>query len=80
MFENLTTAEMAAIDRVLTAKLRRKTMPSTSKKQHNFMEGIAHGMTPRSGKGPSPAVAKEFVAADKGRTFKRGGKVKKGRK
>lgn len=40
-------------------------MPSTSAKQHRFMEGIAHGMKPRSGKGPSPAVAKEFVAADK---------------
>lgn len=42
-------------------------MPSVSQKQHNFMEGIAHGMKPR-GKGPSIAVAKEFVAADKGRS------------
>jgi hypothetical protein len=41
-------------------------MPSRSKKQHNFMEGIAHGMKPRKGKGPSKAVAQEFVAADKG--------------
>lgn len=40
-------------------------MPSTSEKQHRFMEGIAHGMKPRGGKGPSPAVAKDFVAADK---------------
>jgi hypothetical protein len=40
-------------------------MPSVSDKQHRFMEGIAHGMKPRSGKGPSVAVAKEFVAADK---------------
>jgi hypothetical protein len=40
-------------------------MPSTSEKQHRFMEGIAHGMKPRGGKGPSVAVAKEFVAADK---------------
>jgi len=29
------------------------------------MEAIAHGAKPKSGKGPSPAVAKEFVAADK---------------
>jgi hypothetical protein len=29
------------------------------------MEGIAHGMKPRSGKGPSVEVAKEFVNADK---------------
>lgn len=57
-------------------------MPSVSKKQHNFMEGIAHGMKPKSGKGPSVKVAKEFVAADKGRKFSSGGKVaaKKGGK
>lgn len=36
------------------------------------MEGIAHGMKPR-GKGPSVKVAKEFVAADKGKSFKSGG-------
>jgi hypothetical protein len=40
-------------------------MPDVSQKQHNFMEGIAHGMTPRGGKGPSPGVAREFIAADK---------------
>lgn len=44
-------------------------MPSTSKAQHNFMAGAAHGMKPRSGKGPSVAVAKDFVAADKGSRF-----------
>ncbi len=54
-------------------------MPSTSKKQHNFMAGIAHGMKSKSGKGPSVKVAKEFVAADKGKTFKSGGKVKGGK-
>lgn len=46
-------------------------MPSVSGKQHRFMEGIAHGMKPK-GKGPSVAVAKEFVAADTGKHF--GGK------
>jgi hypothetical protein len=40
-------------------------MPSTSKKQAKFMRAVAHGMKPKSGKGPSVAVAKEFVAADK---------------
>lgn len=40
------------------------------------MQGIAHGMKPRSGKGPSVAVAKEFAAADKGKKFAKGGKVK----
>jgi hypothetical protein len=39
-------------------------MPSVSKKQHNLMEAIAHGAKPKSGKGPSPAVAKDFVKAD----------------
>jgi hypothetical protein len=52
-------------------------MPSTSAKQHRFMEGVAHGMKPRSGKGPSVAVAKDFVAADKGHKFGSGGKVRK---
>jgi hypothetical protein len=42
-------------------------MPSTSAKQHRFMEAIAHGMKPKKGKGPSVAVAKEFVAADRGK-------------
>lgn len=50
-------------------------MPSSSQKQHRFMEAIAHGMKPRSGKGPSPSVAKEFVNADKV-----SGKYKKKRK
>ena len=38
-------------------------MPSTSAKQHRFMEAVAHGMKPMKG-GPSKAVAKEFVKAD----------------
>ena len=46
-------------------------MPSTSQAQHNFMEMIAHGGHPRGGKrGPSVAVAKDFVAADKGKKVK----------
>lgn len=40
-------------------------MPSQSGKQHRLMEAIAHGEKPRGGHGPSVAVAKEFVAADK---------------
>ena len=42
-------------------------MPSTSDKQHRFMEAIAHGAKPKSGHGPSKAVAKEFVDADEGK-------------
>ena len=45
-------------------------MPSKSTAQHNLMEAIAHGMKARKG-GPSKKVAKEFVAADKGRVFKK---------
>ena len=46
-------------------------MPSVSKKQHNYMEMIAHGGKPKSGKGPSKAVAKEFVNADKKKKAKK---------
>jgi hypothetical protein len=36
-------------------------MPAVSSKQYRFMAGIAHGMKPRSGIGPSKEVAEEFV-------------------
>jgi hypothetical protein len=36
-------------------------MPAKSAKQYRFMAGIAHGMKPRSGVGPSKEVAEEFV-------------------
>ena len=36
-------------------------MPAKSNKQYRFMAGIAHGMKPKSGIGPSPEVAEEFV-------------------
>ena len=36
-------------------------MPAVSGKQYRFMAGIAHGMKPRKGIGPSPKVAEEFV-------------------
>lgn len=38
------------------------------------MEGIAHGMKPQAGKGPSPAVAREFVQADQAQGKFRGKK------
>ena len=46
-------------------------MPSTSKKQAKFMRAVAHGMKPKSGKGPSVQVAKEFVRADKKSDWRR---------
>lgn len=36
-------------------------MPAKSAKQYRFMAGIAHGMKPKSGVGPSKEVAEEFV-------------------
>ena len=36
-------------------------MPAKSPKQYRFMAGIAHGMKPNSGIGPSKEVAEEMV-------------------
>ena len=36
-------------------------MPAKSAKQFRFMAGIAHGMKPNSGIGPSKKVAEEFI-------------------
>jgi hypothetical protein len=48
-------------------------MPSTSKKQHNFMEAIAHNPSFAKKVGVKQSVGKDFAAADKGKTFKKGG-------
>jgi len=36
-------------------------MPAKSAKQYRFMAGIAHGMKPRKGIGPSKEVAGEMI-------------------
>lgn len=36
-------------------------MPAKSGKQYRFMAGVAHGMKPKGGIGPSEEVAEEFV-------------------
>lgn len=36
-------------------------MPARSASQYRFMAGIANGMKPNSGVGPSKKVAKDFV-------------------
>jgi len=49
-------------------------MPAKSAAQYGLMQMIAHGGTPRSGVGPSPEVAKEFIdktSADKRSQFAR---------
>jgi len=48
-------------------------MPSTSKKQHNFMEAVAHNPAFAKKAGVSQSVGKDFSNADKGKTFKQGG-------
>lgn len=51
-------------------------MPSTSAKQHNFMEAVAHNPSFAKKAGVAQSVGKDFVAADKGKTFKKGGEMK----
>jgi len=55
-------------------------MPSVSKKQHNFMAAVANNPKFAKKTGVSSAVGKEFLTADKGKTFKQGGAMKKVRK
>jgi hypothetical protein len=51
-------------------------MPSTSKKQHNFMEAIAHSPSFAKKAGVPQSVGKDFSKADKGRKFSKGGDMK----
>jgi hypothetical protein len=48
-------------------------MPSTSKKQHNFMAAIANSPSFAKKVGVPQSVGKDFSNADKGKSFKRGG-------
>jgi hypothetical protein len=51
-------------------------MPSTSKKQHNFMEAVAHNPAFAKKAGVPQSVGKDFSSADKGRKFAKGGDMK----
>jgi hypothetical protein len=51
-------------------------MPSTSKKQRNFMAAAAHNPAFAKKVGISQTVAKEFNQADKGKKFNKGGMMK----
>jgi putative NIF3 family GTP cyclohydrolase 1 type 2 len=51
-------------------------MPSKSKAQHNMMAMVAHDPAAAKRLGISQAVGKEFVNADKGRKFSKGGEMK----
>jgi hypothetical protein len=52
-------------------------MPSSSKKQRNFMEAVAHNPSFAKKAGVLQSVGKDFSNADKGKTFKRGGDMAK---
>ena len=52
-------------------------MPSTSKKQHNFMAAVAKNPKFAKKAGVPSSVGEEFLTADKGKTFKEGGTMKK---
>ena len=52
-------------------------MPSVSKKQHNFMAAIAHSPSFAKKAGVPMSVGKDFVTADKGKKFSKGGTMAK---
>jgi hypothetical protein len=51
-------------------------VPSTSKKQHNFMAAVANNPSFAKKAGVPQSVGKEFTQADKGRKFSKGGDMK----
>jgi hypothetical protein len=51
-------------------------MPSTSKKQHNFMAAVAKNPAFAKKVGVPASVGQEFLTADKGKKFKKGGTMK----
>ena len=52
-------------------------MPTTSKKQHNFMAAVANNPSFAKKAGVPQSVGKDFNQADKGRKFSKGGDMKK---
>ena len=51
-------------------------MPSTSKKQHNFMAAVANNPKFAKKVGVPKSVGEDFISADKGRKFAKGGDMK----
>jgi hypothetical protein len=51
-------------------------MPSTSKKQHNFMAAVANNPSFAKKAGVPQSVGKDFAAADKGVSFKGGPRMR----
>ena len=50
-------------------------MPSTSKKQHNLMAMVAHDPKAAKRLGIPQSVGKDFITADKGKKFAKGGET-----
>ena len=57
-------------------KIREKQVPSSSSKQHNLMQAVAHNPEFAKKTGIPQKVGRDFVEADKGRKFNRGGDMK----
>jgi len=55
-------------------------MPSVSKKQHNLMAAVAKNPKFAKKVGISQKVGEDFLEADKGRKFQRGGEMKESKK
>ncbi len=55
-------------------------MPSVSKKQHNLMAAVAKNPKFAKKVGVPQSVGEEFLQADKGRKFERGGEMKESKK
>lgn len=51
-------------------------MPSVSKKQHKFMAAVAKNPSFAKKVGVPRSVGEEFLTADKGKKFKKGGEMK----
>ena len=51
-------------------------MPSTSKKQHNFMAAVAKNPAFAKKVGIKSSIGEEFLTADKGKKFNKGGSMK----
>lgn len=55
-------------------------MPSKSKSQHNLMAAVANNPKFAKKVGISQSVGEDFIKADKGRKFNRGGEMKESKK
>ena len=55
-------------------------MPSVSKKQHNLMALVANNPNAAKRLGIPRSVGQEFMKADKGRTFRKGGEMAESKK